>query len=223
MLGFDEARKRQNESPKKTKADLIPAGVQAARCYSIVDLGTQHWDYMGQPKTARKLCVTWEIPKFKKVFREEKGEEPLVIGRTYTISMYEKSNLVKDFTSWFSDEQPDGDIENWIINHTLGRTALLTISHENKPKDGDDRWVQVIAGIAPLPEEMKCEDPLNTPIFFSIDKFDQKVFDSLPAWQQEDIKKSDEYQNMGERPAVAADIKEDFEPPKDAEDHDLPF
>ena len=47
------------ESNKEFK--LVPQGTHLARCYRIIDLGTQQTEWQGQEKFLRKIMVAWEI------------------------------------------------------------------------------------------------------------------------------------------------------------------
>ena len=39
----------------------VPAGIHTARCYRIIDLGTQKSEYEGQVKMSRKIKICWEV------------------------------------------------------------------------------------------------------------------------------------------------------------------
>ena len=41
--------------------ERCPPGMHLARCYRIIDLGTQKTEYMGQMKYLRKIMLAWEI------------------------------------------------------------------------------------------------------------------------------------------------------------------
>ena len=41
--------------------ERCPSGMHLARCYRIIDLGTQKSEYMGQVKYLHKIMVRWEI------------------------------------------------------------------------------------------------------------------------------------------------------------------
>ena len=40
----------------------IPAGTYQARCFRIVDIGTQHTQYEGEEQIRRQLVMSWELP-----------------------------------------------------------------------------------------------------------------------------------------------------------------
>jgi hypothetical protein len=47
---------------------LIEAGSYAARCYSMVHIGTIEEEFNGEKKKRNKVRLTWEIPSEKFVF-----------------------------------------------------------------------------------------------------------------------------------------------------------
>lgn len=174
---------------KKKERKLIPNGVYVARCYSVVDLGTQESEYQGEKKYLRKVRVTFEIPSLMEVFDKEKGEQPKVIGKTYTLSDFSKSNLVKDFMGWFSDSKEEGDILYLLENKTVGRAVMMNIgSFENTYGT-----FNCIESLNPLMAGQECVPQINPSLKFDLNEIDNAVFEKLPPFMQEQIKKSPEY------------------------------
>jgi hypothetical protein len=66
----------------------------------------------GSPVEQRKIRLTFELPTELKVFDEEKGEQPTVLGKKYTLSLSEKAFLRKDLESrrgkQFTEEEMKG-------------------------------------------------------------------------------------------------------------------
>ena len=52
--------------------ERCPPGMHLARCYRIIDLGTQKSEYMGQVKYLHKIMIGWEI------HGEEENGKPLL-------------------------------------------------------------------------------------------------------------------------------------------------
>ena len=80
----------------------VPPGMFLARCYKIIDLGTQKTSYKGLEKMQKKVTLQFEVHG-----EDEDGNpvvtakgEPMSISKTYTQSLDEKSNLTKDLQSW---------------------------------------------------------------------------------------------------------------------------
>lgn len=205
-------------SGKEFERELVPAGMHVARCYSVVDIGTQVSMYNGEEKRQRKVVLTFELPKIRKVFDEEKGEQPKVISRKYTASNHEKSHLSAHLISWFSDKKPDGDLYAWLENDVAGAPCMMNVGHEKFTNNqGKEIEYAKIQSINPVPEGMGAPDQENESVVFDLDNFDQKVFDKLPEWIQKQIQESPEYKlakgEKTETPGFEGDVKKE----------DLPF
>ena len=42
-----------------------PEGTHVARCVRLIDLGTQHGEYLGQATVRNQVMVMWELPNTK--------------------------------------------------------------------------------------------------------------------------------------------------------------
>ena len=102
---------------------VIPAGTHVARCYGIIDLGTQYSEKFGN--SSRKVQVQWELPN-----ELMDDGRPLAISKRYTLSVNEKANLRKDLESWLgrgitAQEEKEG----FALGVLLGKPCLLSIIH----------------------------------------------------------------------------------------------
>ncbi len=209
---------------ERKERELIPAGMKLARCYSFIDLGTQKVEWQGNVKLQRKIRLTWEIPEEKRVFNEEAGEQPMVIGKEYTLSFFELSALSKDLKSWIGFKE--GDKATFDPSKDLvGRECMLNITHEES-KNGNA--YHKITAITPLPKGTECEEQINPSVYFFMgyenkqEDFDEETLDGLPEFLQKKIKESTEYKTThGELPIP----KEAQEAPEEDEvkPEDLPF
>lgn len=176
--------------------ELIPAGTYVARCYSMIEIGTIKEEYKGKPKTSYKVRLGWELPTEKRVFKEERGEEPMSISKTYTLSMGEKANLRKDLESWrgkaFTEEEANG----FDITVLLGKPCMLNIIHKTN-KEGTKTREQ-IAGITTLLKGYDMPAAINPIRRLEFDAWNQDVFESLPDFLQDEIRSTPEYAQMKE-------------------------
>src|SRR6476646_4032953 len=115
--------------------ELIPAGNYIARCYQMIEIGTVDEFVMGKPVRAKKVRIGWELPTELKVLREEKGEQPLVISKEYTLSMNEKANLRKDLKSWRGRDFTEDELRAFDITNLLGVPCMLNIIHKAGKND----------------------------------------------------------------------------------------
>lgn len=206
-----------NATNKGTVRELIPAGNYVARCYQMIEIGTVDEFVMGKEVTAKKVRIGWELPTELKVFKEEKGEQPLVISKEYTLSMNEKANLRKDLKAWRGKDFTEDEAKSFDITKLVGVPCMLNIIHKPKVSDPTSYYEQ-IAGITPMPKGMKAPAQINPTFVLSYDSFDQEKFDSLPDFIKTKMQSSLEYEamkNPHEKVFNADDVTEPID--------DLPF
>jgi len=169
-----------------------PVGTHVARCYSIVDIGTQHSSHLGKPTTRNQIVVFFELAETLM----EDGK-PFIVTKFYTNSLNEKSNLYGDLIAWRGKEFTDDELKRFDLEKILGATCLLTIVHNDKGR-------AVIAAIMGLPKNMQCPPPVNEKFTFWLDAFDQDKFEKLSNGMKNLVMQSDEYKNLG-------NVKSDFD------------
>lgn len=184
-----------NATNNGSQREPIPAGNHVARCFQMIELGTVKEFVMGKEVTAKKVRIGWELPEETRVFREEKGEQPLVISKEYTLSMNEKANLRKDLKSWRGKDFTEEEASCFDITKLIGATCMLNIIHKPSSKD-PSRVYEQIAGITPLPKSMKAPAAVNPVFILSYDEFNQEKFDSLPDFIKTKMQGSLEYAAM---------------------------
>lgn len=156
-----------------------PVGSHAAVLIRIIDIGTQKSEYQGKPSIRRQNILTWELPN-------ELNDEgkPYIISKFYTASLGEKANLTKDLTSWLG-KTPTPPFDPKTL---LGKGCQVVVSErENSDK-------KVVSTVVALPKGMALpKETVNPLIFFSLDEFDEEVFDGLSDGIQQMIMRSPEY------------------------------
>lgn len=205
------------ENSGNVQRELIPAGNYVARCYRMIQIGTIETEYLGEKKMLHKVRVGFELPLELKVYKEENGEQPLVIDKEYTLSMGEKANLRKDLQSWRGKAFTDQEASKFDITKLIGAPCMLNIIHVCGKKDPSKTY-QSIAGITPLPKGFSCPESINQKQILSYDSFDLQLFESLPDFIKDQIKSSLEYKEMQDSTPVD---KSDIE--VESNDDDLPF
>jgi hypothetical protein len=197
----------------------IPAGTYLGRCYSMVHLGTHDDEFQGRAKKTNKVRITWELPTEMKVFNPEKGEQPLVISKEFTLSMADKANLRAFLTSWRGKPFTSEEAMSFDITKLLGVPCQLSIIHEPSKKD-PSRVYERISSITSVMKGVTAPPQINPTFVFSLESFDPDAFNALPDWLKEIIRESDEYKAFSapaEQPQVnnVVDTSIDFD--------DLPF
>lgn len=173
--------------------DPIEAGSYPARCYSMVQLGTNEETILGVTKDLHKVRITWELPTELKVFKEENGEQPMVISKEFTLSMHEKATLRQFLESWRGKSFTEDEAKAFDITVLLGKPCMLSISHK-VAKNGNT--YANISGVNLLPKGMECPPQINEIFELSFDNWNENKFNSLPDFIKDKIKTSREYKAM---------------------------
>ena len=186
----------------------LSAGTHLARCYSIVDLGTQRGEYQGQPTVRQQIIIRWEVPGEQIEFDGE--SRPMTISKFYTCSLSTKANLRHDLEAWRGKAFTAEELMGFDLENIVGAPAMVTVTHNDKGK------ARVLA-VAGLPKGTKCPPQVHDSEVFWIDPWDQQSFERLPEGFQKIIKESDEYkarsappQHKKPAPEPAATAVDDF-------------
>jgi hypothetical protein len=167
---------------------IVPEGVHLAVCYAVIDLGLQANPQYGNK--AHKVQVRWELPD---VTMEYEGEEKLmVVVKTYTVSLHEKSILRNNLEGWRGKKFTEKELEGFDLKNILGKGCQIQILHS------EDGQFANIANIIPLPKGTPTPDLINDIIYFdlSADLTIQEINDQIETLSektQEKIMKSETY------------------------------
>lgn len=172
--------------------ELIEAGNYVARCYKMIEIGTCEEEFKGEKKQMHKVRIGWELPTELKIFNPEKGEQPCVIEKEYTLSLSEKANLRKDLQSWRGKAFTDEEAESFDITKLLGVPCMLNIIHVQGKKDPTKTY-QAIGSVSPIPKGLVCPPQVNETFIFDFENFDESKFNSLPEFIRDQIAKTPEY------------------------------
>ena len=202
----------------------VPQGMHLARCYRIIDLGTQETTYLGKIKHLPKVMLQFEVHG-----EDETGKpivtaknEPMSISKNFTLSLAEKATLRKDLQTWRGKEFTAEELRGFELKNVLGVWAMVSVI---KAMGNNGKEYTNIAAIMPVPPAIKkvgMPEPHNDLKMFSIDEPDMTLFDSFSDGLKEKICKSPEWQARGGKssaPAPAKAVASGF----DDMDDDIPF
>ncbi len=213
------------------KPNPFPLGMHHGICYSIIDLGHQAYEYMGEPKVARKVMLTFEVPAIRIEYEKDgqKVEGPKVIGKEYTASLGERANLRKDLESWRSKAFTSEELEGFELSNLLGVNCLLNVVLNEK------KTYSKIAAITPL---LTATKPYSTTEnkFIKYDIEMGEAFpENMPQWIRDKVLKAKEFDAPQESFLKTAEGYEESTPltatekvreeaiNRDPEEDDLPF
>lgn len=190
----------------------VPPGVWVARCFRMVDMGTQVSTGQYAGKASRKIHVEWEV------FGDNEGDPltveingktmPLTISKNYTASMNEKATLRKELQAWRGKAFTDEEAAQFDVSKLVGAYCMLNITHS---ESGNGKVYANIAGISPLPGALKNQKPaaVHKDQIFSLDQPDMSVYESLPKWLQDKVAESPEYHQSGPSESSQETAEED--------------
>lgn len=219
-----------------TPRELIPTGNYVARCYQMVQIGTVKEVINGDLKVLQKVRIGWEFPNDKKVFSEEKGEQPYVFSEEYTLSMGDKANLRKMLESWRGKGFSVDEAKSFDITALIGKTCMVNIIHVPSKKD-PSRIYSKIGSVSSVPKGLTVPPQVNPTFVLSYDDFSYDKFNSLPDFIKDKMKTSSEFQALNNfsnngnsggghedgRPAPIRDVAGNVYPKVVEDISDLPF
>lgn len=192
-----------NTAPKR---ELIPAGNYIARCYQMIHIGTIEEDFAGEKKLLNKVRIGWELPTELKVFNKEKGEQPCVISKTYTLSLNEKANLRKMLASWRGVDFTEEQAKSFDVTKLLGVPCMLNLIH--KPSKDGSVMYEEIGSISAMPKGIPCPDQVNATQELNYENFDFDFYNKLPDFLKAMIQGSKEFKALNH---IDVDVSNDTE------------
>ena len=188
----------------------LSAGSHAARCFAVIDLGTQRTEYKGETKIGQRVRISWEVCSERMT-----DGRPMVISKAYKTSLHEKAKLREDLEGWRNKKFTEAELAGFEGKNLLGKTCMISVMHVER----DGKTYANIKSISPLPKGMDCDAAENEPLFFDLENFDQKVFDALHKNTKATIEKSPEFAAVMGFSEASAPRKPQF----DDMDDDVPF
>ena len=204
--------------------ERCPAGMHLARCYRIIDLGTQKSEYMGQTKYLHKIMLGWEIhgtdDSGKPLLMQDK--RPFGIFKNYTLSWSEKANLRLDLQSWRGRPFTQEEMRKFDLKNVLGAFCMLNIIETNK----DDKTYTNVNGVTPVPAIIKqsgMPEGVNKLELFNLQEPDMAMFETFSDNLKNKIKSSPEWQRTQSSQETTPAGRPASTPALDDMDIDIPF
>lgn len=168
----------------------VPEGSHMAVCYRVIDLGTQRWEYQGEPQIGRKVLIAWELhgeADDGTPLTMEDGQ-PLSVSKKYTLSLGKKAALRADLEAWRGKAFTAEELNGFDIGTLLGVPCMITIKHDKK----GEKTYSNVAGVTRFPAALKNSKPkpVNAMQVFDVSEFDRSVYESLPEWIRTQIDQS---------------------------------
>lgn len=210
----------------KSNFESVPSGMHLARCYRIIDLGTQKSEYMAQVKYLHKIMLGWEIHGTNDDGTPLKMRDgrPFAIFKNYTLSWSEKATLRNDLQSWRGKPFSQEEMRRFDLKTVLNAWCMLNII-ERAGQDGN-MYVNV-SGVTPVPLMIKkngLPEPINKNELFNLTDPDMEMFETFSENLKKKIQSSPEWEKLSKKTKTVDDIA-----PKaagssfDEDDSDIPF
>lgn len=185
--------------------EITPEGTYIARCFKLIDLGTQTVEWNGDKKLQEKILVTWELldPDLRM-----KDGRPFAVSKKYTASLHEKAQLRKDLQNWRGKRFTDEELEGFDLKKVLGSYCQIQVVHTES--NGS-----TYANVDAIMSTREKPEGVNPIVHFDISEPDMEVFESLsdrlkeqiksaPEWNKKDSQ--DEVQDISDEPINLDDI-----------------
>ena len=204
--------------------ESTPSGLHLARCYRIIDLGTQKTEYLGQVKYLPKIMLGWEIHGQDEAGTPLKMKDgrPFAMFKNYTKSWNDKANLRGDLQAWRGRPFTADELKRFDLKTILGVWCMLNVIE----KQGNDGKTYVnVDGITPVPSMIKqagLPTAINKNEVFTLDEPDMEMFKSFSENLKKKIMASPEWERIEGKASAPSAMAAPAKPAVD-EDDDIPF
>jgi hypothetical protein len=196
--------------PKQNEFESVPAGSYGAVCYRVVDLGTQFSAFY--KKASHKIMISWELDE------KMKDGRPFSIHKRYTLSSGKNAALRKDLESWRGRAFTEEEFGSFDIGKLIGIGCMIGVS--TRIQDG--QTYSDVSSIMKLPKGMETPKVENEKLYFSLNEFNQDIYDKLSDGMKAVIAKSPEYQEIKGGPSIEKNTPDGHEV-EDFQDSSIPF
>ncbi len=201
------------EATKKPKK-LIPQGLQPARCFAIIDIGTHLVSFKGTPTLdkdsgkqlqEKRIIIFWEVPKYMITYKEGDKPQPSVISQVYSLSAGKKAKLPDVLKSWGPMKERPAKISKALLSKFVGHLCMINVEHSKNGEyanvGGNGR------GINPFMKEIAVPVKCKEPVLYDMDEFTWDSFGKLPPYAQTLMRSSLEFPKIAEK--LPEPIKQD--------------
>lgn len=193
----------------------VSAGTKAARCFGVIDLGTQA---SNNPKyrPSRKVLLQWEIPE--ETYEFENKQIPMTIMKEYSLTLgkaNKESKLRTDLNSWRGRPFTEQEASGFDLKNLLNVPCYLSINHYKKNNGDPGAKVGAIMGV---PKGVVVPELSRAVVFYEIAMKKGKEFEALPEWIRKKINTCLEWSPTDEHVPVST-VQEEEQP----SDDEVPF
>jgi len=167
-----------------------PIGNHPARCFKIIDIGTQEGEWQGKSLARRQIVVFWEL--CNELMETKEGKKaPFQVSKWYTASLNEKATLRADLVNWRGRQFTQEELMGFDIQNIIGKPCLVSVVHNENGK-------AKVSAVSALPKGMEVPPQANPSFYLSLepDEFDRAKFDSLHDFWKGKIQDTPEWHKL---------------------------
>ena len=179
---------------------MLPAmegGVYLGLCIGAIDLGEQYSELF--KKYANKMLYVFEFPT--ETVEVDGKQEPRQLSKEFNISASKKASIRGFLSSWNGKNYSDEEFAEVEMFDQLGKACMVNVVLSENGEYSN------IESVMPLLKGMPVPESKTEPIKWDMDAWDDELFQKLPEWVQEKIKKSTQYQKL-HAPDTVVEVKE---------------
>jgi len=207
--------------------ESTPVGSHLARCYRIVDVGTQKSEYQGQVKYLHKVMLGWEIHGVNDDGTPIKMKDgrPFAMFKNYTLSWSDKATLRIDLQAWRGRPFTAEEMRRFDLKTVLGAWCMLNVIE----RAGNDGKMYVnVANISPVPAMIKqagLPAAVNKNEMFNLAEPDMEMFNTFSDNLKKKIMASPEWEKLQGKKSSVQEAVNKHQPPmmEDEDSSDIPF
>lgn len=180
----------------KPKTPPVEPGVYMAVCVGVVDLGEQYSELY--KSYSNKVKFVWALPS--ETIEVDGKTEERQLSREFSVATKKTGKLRTFLSSWNSKNYSDEEFMELDLFDQIGKACQLNVVLNDTGEYAN------VDSVIPIPKGFP--EPTSKTAFFTwyMDAWDDAVFEKLPAWTQDQIKKSTQYQK-NHAPETVVEVK----------------
>lgn len=180
----------------KPRLPAMEGGVYLGICIGVIDLGEQYSELF--KKYSNKLQFVFEFPT--ETVDVDGKQEPRQLSKEFNISASKKASIRAFLSSWNGKNYSDEEFAEVELFDQLGKACMVNVVLSENGEYSN------IESVMPLLKGMTVPESKTELIRWDMDAWDDELFQKLPEWVQEKIKKSTQYQK-DHAPNTSVEVK----------------
>lgn len=185
----------------KPKVPAIEPGVYMAVCVGVIDLGEQYSEMFKNYRN--EVQIVWEIPS--ETVEIDGETKPRQLSRTFSVATSRKANLRAIISSWNGKTYSDDEFGELDLFAQIGKPCMLNVVLNDSGEYSN------VDSVVPMPKGVPAPVSTTPPIRWDMDAWDDAIFQTLPDWARDKIKKSTQYTKQ-HTPTDKIDFQDNGEP-----------